>query len=262
MSSNATKIIKPLSDWFPEHLRITLFCKGKPETSTIWKDLAGEEALNIISKPKESLTIAEDQWSNGKLRLIVKTEPPLGIARLDLRYERGGTISDDMDILFPLGTCEKAFAEFFEIGNPLPGLKTIDEINRIAIAGTAFLPNESRQKAYEIMQKYIPRVKLDLEDHDFLYRINRRAECSVIEKLLINRLATWSYGKIKANLMQVQEEGPDLPLTEKYADICRCEFDINTSQNFSGPIPKEKISSLMDELKIHTSAILESGDQK
>jgi hypothetical protein len=137
------------------------------------------------------------------------------------------------------------------------------ELDRIAFGAVLMLPVQNRKAGYELLVDHLPNVTIDPENsQDFMYRINRpRSSALNIPGLLINRLCTWSVSRIVNAMMKIEptRHGSERRIIQEFYG-CRLQLDINTSENFEGPLPPHHIVDILDELVSLGTEIALRGD--
>lgn len=136
------------------------------------------------------------------------------------------------------------------------------QIKRLAFAAKVMLPTESREKAYELLNDYLPFVDVDPNTREFLYRINRpRSSSAGIPDLRINRLVTWSAVKITMQMrMRAMSAAVGETITEQNLDGCLVQLDINTSEERTDALPHESLPAIWNELVQIGTELAQCGD--
>lgn len=157
-----------------------------------------------------------------------------------------------------IGPLTQAISSFREIVDKW--LDGAGPLQRIAFGAVLLFRVPSRIEGYRTIQPYLTKVTLDPEgSSDFIYQINRPRPMPEIEGLKVNRLTKWSVFQYFTQQVVMgpgvthQMSGPD-------AFACRLEMDINTMPDFSGPLPGEKLSTILDKLIGMCNEIAENGD--
>lgn len=134
-------------------------------------------------------------------------------------------------------------------------------VTRIAFAARLVQRTESREHAYRLLGRYLPRVEVDPEAWEFQYRINRRrATTTGIPDLAINRLATWN--AVRFNLQAafgIKNAGLIKSVSRNF-DACMLAVDINTDQEYRGNLPQEQLPAIWRELVSLGTEIATRGD--
>lgn len=246
----------PLPDlgaWQVEGLRLTAF---RPPGATepdpgLWRDVIGSDPEFQSSKPKVGERVEAGPFGEGKLFLQVQP------SRLDWVFvaEPDEKERDALLRSFP------AMLEIFSA--PMAEwLNRHPATNRLAFGASLRLPIANRDEGYAKISEFLPFSINPKTSTDFLYQINRPTESSIIEKLTINRLSKWSVGLLVRQMIQIDPEGQPTAHVLPGDEHCRLELDINTSGNFQGYLPSDRLTSLFDELVEFGRAIVREGDRE
>jgi hypothetical protein len=230
--------------WKPQQFRLTVFPDklfDLPEPGW-WVKLLGESPEERNVKSRELSQVEQGHFHQGRLVLGISA------ARVDWTYtaEAAGEIEIDLSSGLPtLGGFEDSLNDFRSITDRW--LKEMcPSIARMAFGAVLLQPVVSHEKGYELLQSYLPGVKIDpQESSDFLYQINRpRFSKSGIPNLRMNRLSKWAVVGTQALLITAGKS------VVKNMDVLatRLELDINTPQSFEGELSSDKLSTLFGEL--------------
>ena len=241
-----------LATWQAESLRLTCFPSSATDISSKnwWLDVIGEQPENTAIRAKDGFRQDEGHINGRKVLLGIL---PIRIDWLMVPSDEEGATSigsfqDGLDaFLIPM-------SRWFKKSPPL---------RRLAFGTALMLPVDSRQSGYELLGKYLPNVKLDsVGTSDFLYQINRpRVSQTKISDLMINRLTKWSVlkqGLFGFELSPNAQVATLVPSSETLA--CRVELDINTSADYKGDLPSDKLTEIFTELIDLTKEIALKGD--
>ena len=128
---------------------------------------------------------------------------------------------------------------------------------RLAFGAVLLVPVDSRESGYEMLDAYLPDVRVRPDTSDFLYKINHRCPSKSLAGLQVNRLSTWMCQR--SNVIVVVGGDPrPLPLV-KFA--CRVELDINSVPT-GGPLKEDRLPRVFSELVGFAKAIAHSGLQR
>ncbi len=108
----------------------------------------------------------------------------------------------------------------------------------------------------KILTELLPALKIDMDMHDLLYRVNRRRHSRTIEGVELNRLSTWSIASILE--IRVEVQGSERVESTVTGNVCRLELDVNTA-----PQPTQRIDDLagiFEELVDLGNEIAAKGD--
>ncbi len=238
--------------WQAESLRVTCFPSSGTDfnSKNWWFDVVGEQPENTIIRAKDGFRQDEGHVNGRKIVLAIQ---PIRTDFLMIpNDEEGeiaiGSVQDGLDAFLTI------ISRWFNIG---PSLR------RLAFGSVLVFPVESRKSGYELLGNYLPNVKLDSEGtSDFLYQINRpRASKVITSDLMINRLTKWSV--LKRGLVGF-ELSPDAALATTVSSSetlsCRLELDINTSPDYRGDLPQDKLNEIFNELVDLSKEIVSQGD--
>lgn len=149
-----------------------------------------------------------------------------------------------------IGLFTEALKEFKSL--MIKWLEQCDALTRIAFGATIFLPVDSHESAYRLLNECIEAVKIDPETSDFHYQINRKRSSKTLgEQLMINRLSKWRAIKFNLKVNEIEVE-------ESFA--CQLELDINNVPGEQTIIKKESITDLFGELIDLGIEIASEGD--
>ncbi len=246
----------PLEAWQAAGLRVTLFCPPLPkiEQPTWWTDLVGYPPDQVISQPKagqyQEEGIAEDR------KLVLQVQPE----RVDWHFVPRELPPGEVIEIPSTGSLPEALAVFAKLVGRW--LSVSPPVTRLALGAVLFQPVENREAGYTQIGNYLPVIKLDPKGStDFFYQINRPRISQTVKSLRLNRLSKWSvlifqsFG-VTLDKKEVQTVGYKDPKS-----ACRLEFDINTSEDFRGELPRETLPRLFQELVDLGKEIAATGDR-
>jgi hypothetical protein len=129
--------------------------------------------------------------------------------------------------------------------------------HRVALGVVLAEPTETRETGYQRLRDFIGAVP-DGDTSDFLYQVNRhRPTRADVPELRVNRLAKWSVQQVQ--LVTLSAGGA--PVSAPPLSFVSLELDVNTSAEFSGPIPRGVVASLVDDLWAGATEIATEGDR-
>ncbi len=240
--------------WLVEVLRVSAFSADTSGVDTaLWEKLMQEQPEASSSRPKEQSYQYEGLFEKGKLILSIN---PI---RTDLIYTPPDIYGDEG--LPIIGQFFEVRDSFYQLAKKC--LNICNSINRMALGVVLFQPVENKTEGYNRISKYLPCIKLDpINSSDFLYQINRPRESGSVDQLSINRLSKWSVMKFGRLHLQLNSADKTIQPIIPYglSSACRVELDINTSQEFSDNLPKDRLSELFDELVNMADEISLKGD--
>jgi len=245
-----------LAQWKTESLRMTAFLSPSSHVNqqNWWEEICGSPPEIRSSQPRTGGQQDEGLFGDGKTqgRLILAVQPSridwlltVDVASNSLELPSIGSFSESVD----------SFANLIN-----RWLQVSPNLQRIAFGATLSLPFQDVEQAYQYLPNYFPLNQLNLENaQDFNYRINRpRNTACDIPNLKINRLSSWSVVTFTQFQLIPQGSYNATPL-----DVAvRLELDINTSPDFSGELPKDKLPEIFAELVKSGKEITLKGDIK
>lgn len=244
--------------WHVLTLRATAFVAPDAPTapSDWWGQLVGLPPEIVISRPKLGQHQQDGSFEGRKLTLQIQPE------RIDWTFMPADVQSpEELEEGLPsAGSLSDALGPFHKL--VLAWLPLAPPVTRLAFGAILFQPAENRRAGYAQIAGYIPSVKLDPDgSSDFLYQINRpRDSVSGIGGLRINRLTKWSVMLFERVRVEFKRPGVVAAGSLAMRSACRLELDINTSPEFSGPLPHERLQSLFEELLTLGQEIAAKGD--
>jgi hypothetical protein len=234
-------------EWIVENLRLTLFPAGESTVRTAdwWQYVTGVDPDQVSTSGKKAVSSAEGTFEGKKLVLrsvldridwfLVPTDSATEEAVLNAEPPAIGNAAD-------------AFALFSRIAEKWFSSGDLPTINRIAFGGTLLNPVGDRRNAYVWLQEYIP-VQIDPDSSDLFYQVNLpHVESASVPGLEFNRLSKWLVTHHEFFAVPI---GGVLgtPIAQGSSPVAiRLELDINTMPTFKGPIPRDKLSSVYNEL--------------
>lgn len=238
-------IAKPVN-WEIERLRLTAFNVSEEFSNPkkCWNELTGLEPDKIESLPKQKTEIASGVWEELRLDAICQNDTFQLQLAMEMTQEG-----------FPFaGEFIARFEAFSQLCRGWLAKKP--KITRLAVGAVLLLRVSERKEGYEQLEGLLPYLKFTQSMTDLVFQVNRpRFSTAGVENLLINRLCSWSVGKFNivktdANLEQIENE----------FFACRVTTDFNTSENFVGELPPEKLGIIFNELKVMIEEVAEKGD--
>ncbi len=134
-------------------------------------------------------------------------------------------------------------------------------IKRLAFGAVLLHPTADPKSSYEVLDRYLPDVRVSPSSSEFMYKINRTRMSRVLQELKINRLSTWSALHWTLSITLGLSAGATTrELAPTQGDACKLELDISTDAEFSQQLPTDKLGALWDELIQIGIEIAEKGD--
>jgi hypothetical protein len=213
-----------------------------------WKDVAGACPGDFVSTRKKDYRDDRGSFQAALLSLTVSMNRVIWEARPPAEVDESGNFPTFTDPF------EGRFAWFIEL--LLPWLRTsCPPLLRLAFSAKLLHAAASADEAYRVLASKLPIVHLESKPNDFLLQINRRKKNStVVKRLPINRVSTWS----KMNVAIFVEPGQPFQWPDRcYAAL---ELDINTATENAEGLPPKVLPPLFEELKSLGVDIVEHGD--
>lgn len=230
--------IPELTSWKLELIRLTIFLAEPCSTEqNWWQYVTGNEPETSVSKRQTGDYIDEGNFSDWKLSLTINVHNQ---NRIDwLAYSQ----SPSPDGFSSIGQYMEQSQIFFEALNGWL-LKECPSVSRIAYGVILINEAPNRTAAYQMLESCLPFIKFDIDNwSDFFFQTNKKGKSTVVEGLALNQLSKWNALK----LMRIHVENMSFSQVESHA--CRLELDINTASENITPIPPEKLSLIVAELK-------------
>ena len=242
-----------LSAWHLESIRVTAFPTpdggGTPETW--WKNLFGEEAPIETVQRTRLVFEQKGEALGGTINLLVRP------GRLDWGLAPEAPRGQPPESFREVGKVVETAPRFVDLMTrwvpscPVP--------RRFALGLSAFVLVPGHREAYMTLDALLPSVEVDPESTDFQYRVNRPRRSRLdLPDLRINRLMTWHALRFE---LEVVSEGSAQRYRAEPVFACRADLDINTSPDFEGPLPQEKLGDLLHEFLDLSLEILKEGDR-
>jgi len=247
----------PSGDWITEILRLTAFPTppAPPRNPEWWSALVGEQPQTVVTQPRTGEHREEGPFRNAVLVSSIQ------LNRIDWLLRPN--VEDPRAIDFPMvGSFTEAVEPFVEVMLKWLSLDTCPSLQRLAFGTILQLPVDDRPTGYRLLSTYLPYVTIDLEHtRDFLYQINRPRESNTgIGGLSINRLAKWSVGSGQWVDVLLTTPRSSESIWGRWRAFCRLELDVNTAAEFGGPLPKDRLTSVLLELIDLSKEIISEGD--
>ncbi len=229
-------------------MRCTAFPGGatKEPIEYFFEVFSQAEPEKIVHDKKSGVVTAVGEFSSGQL--TVQTQP----GRIDYLL---GPAPSDVLTLPKIGPLDETWPLFTE--RILAWLVTGPELTRLAFGTLALSDVDDRHSGYELLNKLLPRVDLDVEhSSDFNFQINRPRlhNLGPGSSVTINRLTKWSVAMLSALPVGLVESGA---LFKKHA--CRLELDFNTAPR-DAILPVEALPDIWKTLSAMAHEVTEKGD--
>ena len=228
--------------WQAESMRMSAFpvpeAKEADTLSTVknWWSVVYADNPAIHVNQDLMLSIARMTGPVGNGFITMSKEP----VRFDLKYSRVNPVnpvqvSNDAP---PAINFEELLDSFFTAAKKWLGLPDRPPLLRLAFGAVLLMPVDRPESGYEMLDAYLPDVRVRPGTSDFLYKINHRCPSKSLAGLQINRLSTWMCQR--STLVAVVGGNPQpLPLVKF---DCRVELDIN-SVPADEPLAEDQIAT-------------------
>lgn len=230
------------NDWNVESLRLTLFVDDYKINKNLFLEITNNEPDNTSFRKIENIYQEEGFVDTNKLVVFQ------GLGRIDI-----------VILKEPSSESMRKLAEWIDIfSNILNNWinNTNLSVKRLAFASLLKIYTNNNINAYEIIEKYLPRIKIDKENSmDFSYQISRPKQSNVISSLKINSFSKWSVLIVKSLI--INNNNKTTYSEDKY--LCQLELDINT--DIENKQDLSNISEIFNELKEKAIHISINGDE-
>lgn len=258
MSVNTQEKPASIMEWQVGDLRLTAFPEQplKVQGNEWWEKIVREAPESSTFNRKSGVLSERGPFESGVLSLNIH---PLRIDWHLTKVQPNEIPEEEIPTVGGFSDTSESFARLMQKWLE----RNCPELDRLAFGAILLWPVQSRQAGYERLANYLPNVKFDPEgSSDFMYQINRPRNSNLdIPDLKINRLSKWSVlvymsAMIKLDAKSYRSVQYDTP--EIYA--CRLDMDINTAADFRGPLPKDKLGKIFEELVAIGQEITKKGD--
>jgi hypothetical protein len=225
-------------EWKVRSVRFTFFLAPDAAVSSdVWQTIVGEEPANVSWQRLQNLRIESGPFADGILKVLGQ---PM---RIDCIHEPAETF----------GTPPEVLGSFPHAVDPLKALVyrwlenyAFPTTQRIALGLTLHFETRDRRAGYQSLKQFVDGVPDSDEATDFIYQINRpRPSCTGLSGLIINRLSRWSvagFQLLAINVGEIASVGTPLQF------VLQLDLDVNTNSDFKGPIPREHVRGIVDDL--------------
>ena len=227
-------------DWQIESIRVTAFVSSQLNSSMLetWLERVSENSPSqVTKKPSSFIGISRSTagflrttWNANRLDVMLSSEEP----------QSNQTIA-------PLSEVASLFGRFVD---RVPEIGELALIDRLAIGLTLSFQVPSISEGLRILSTSIVGLNIREPARDFLYRVNYPYESRSVEGVNLNRLATWSIGKVQVIQVDINQDGSQKQQIVSEAPLAiRLELDVNTDEAVQLGADLEKIRKLLNELK-------------
>ncbi|MCC8985541.1 MAG: hypothetical protein LM513_03020 [Nitrospira sp.] len=227
-------------DWQIESIRVTAFVKDKlnPDMLETWIEKVSENSPSQINKTSSSFTgvsrstagFIRTSWDSNRLDVILSSEQ-----------------SQSSQMVAPISEVTSLFSRFVD---RIPEIDELTPVDRLALGLILIFQVPSEPEGLEILSPSIVSLNLNRSARDFLYRVNHPCKSCTVDGLDLNRLATWSVGRVQLVRILIKPDNPQVQQTISEAPTAiRLELDINTDQAMKLGANLELLKNLLNELK-------------
>ena len=258
---NETTTVETTETWEVETLRFTGFfpSAGSPvNPAGWWEKIVGQPPENKIERPREGILMQDATLDTKMLTLSVSP------ARVDFvaSASRKVRVTEEYNGWMTIGSLAESRSDFLAYTDKIIGLQS--PIVRFAFGALLFRPVESRIEGYKMLARYLPSMKIDIENSsDFFYQINRPRKSNVLTNALVNRLSKWSVAHLQPLAVQINV-GQEGSVVSQYVEAgtsgLRLELDISTPAERNDPVPSEQQRALWNEVVSIGLEIASKGD--
>lgn len=237
--------------WGANQLRLTAFPAPAAviRTPDWWAQVTGETPDQTTHNVKQAVFEVTGTFEEGTLGLRIL---PL---RIDWLYT---PVTPDGLPAVPeiIGPFKAGIDHFAPVMDRWFAQADCPELLRLAFGSVLLDPVETRQAGYRQLGHFLPSIKLDIDNSsDFLYQINRPRRSTVVDDLLLNRLSKWTVSSFQSFVAS----GAGVAFADK-TFACRLETDINSSPEYSQPLPRAALTGMFHEYVALASEIADKGD--
>lgn len=234
--------------WAADHLRISLFCK-----QPVW-EISIEDVFQAI------FGAAPDETTKRSAELIASANLDTYRAELKRTFNRLDCVIQPL----PSGVPEFQVLENIEhLLNPFvdqvvkwAGTQP-EGVVRIAIGLGGLLRVDDVKSGYVKLKELVRTVAVDVDRfRDFQFRVNLPQQSEFVERMMLNRLTTWSVVQFHSLPFSPTTPIP-LPATNKF--YCACAVDVNTDADNTELMTSSQLEKLFAEMKAEVVKLLTDG---
>ncbi len=241
-----------MPDWQVLSCRLTVFVA--PDTvvpEALWRLVLDQEPETSTFQRGTATKRDSGPFEQGTLTLQVQ---PM---RIDWLFEADNRTSDD-DAMAVVGSFPASAEAFLRLAHHWAQSELFPATQRLALGFVLVAETPDRQTGYDELSRLIDAVPRGTDATDFHYQVNRpRASRAGVDNLQVNRLSKWSVGAYQRVVLVSGARNATIGALKTHL---RLELDINTSPDFEGLIPHERIDGVLDDLFAGACEIQEQGD--
>ena len=224
----------PEVSWQVESLRATAFYNvgdTPRDVNRLWELLMHRQPDQFTSRPSEGIHVAQGRFGGsegqlqcqireGRVDWVLRAAPPA-----PNRAPEGLLIIDALAGVLP---------SFRDLGTRW--LERSSAISRLAFGAVLLFEVSDINEANKRLLALLPAINLEPEDvADFLFRINRRRPLNSGDRILCNRLSTWSTVQVGSMGISISGGSPPQLIQQTGQSACRLELDMNTMSTLATP---------------------------
>jgi hypothetical protein len=240
--------------WEAQYLRFIAFT-AEPQvnkTQTWWQDVVGGESETTSTKFQRE---EKGSYEGAYLSLLTDIVQVSWILLPAIDPNNPPTLPPVLEGGFP--KVRESFSHLI-----LRWLSSCPPVKRLAFNAKLIRYSEGPKDAYQILNGYLPNLKIDPGTSDFLYRINRPRKSRSVDDLSINRLSTWSavMFRLTVGVHELQTGSSHILSRQEGWHACSVELDINTDHHDPRELAQPRLPQLFRELVTLGTEIAEKGD--
>ena len=238
-------------DWQIVSIRVTAFVNGQlnPSMLETWLEEVSENSPSQVNKTPSSF-IGISRSTAGFLRTTWTAN------RLDVTLSSEEPVSNQT--IAPISEVASLFGRFVD---RVPEIGELALIDRIALGLVLSFQVPSESAGLKVLSSSIVGLNLPESARDFLYRVNHPCKSRTVDGLNLNRLATWSVGKVRVIRFQINPDGlQDQQTISEAPPAIRLALDINTDEAVQLGADLERLRNILDELKAIALNVASAGE--
>jgi len=237
--------------WKIESLRLTNFVDNEFDQKNLEKWLiaiSGEQPIQINKNvssfsglSKLETSIVKLAWRNNRIDLIESADAPTTENNI-------GNFSNFSEY------CEKHILKYFQ-------MEDCPILDRLALGVVLYLPVESNEEGIRTITPLLKSVIGIENSEDFQYRINRPVQSEIAGGIKINRLLSWSIGKVQILEINLQTGiAKTTPLSITPELQIRLGIDLSTDQKLDRKLSLDQQKEVVNYLIDIVNKVAESGE--
>jgi hypothetical protein len=239
-------------NWNIESIRVTAFHRGTFNTRSLetWLETTSENVPTQVNKTAASFSgvsrspdgfFIRADWNGNRFDVMLTPVQPETVA-----------------YLAPFNEARRLFDRFVD---SVPHIESLPAVDRIALGVILTASVDDEGQGINLLRPAIHGLQIDPRARDFLYRVNYPSESRNREGVNINRLATWSVGKVQTIQIQLRPNGSQIQETvNEMPTAIRLELDINTDKSIRLEANSEVIAQFLSEMEVVATNIANNGE--